>query len=827
MVSLRVASLFSGIGGLDLGLQQAGHRVIFMCEKDPHCKQVLSHRFPGVALLNDVAEVLPSMLNDVDIITAGFPCNDCSCENLARPGLESGTATRAVAHVFRLLDSRRVPWVLLENVVGLVKWHTEQRPAIDYVVSELENLGYRWAHRVVDLLSFGVPHKRRRVFIVASLHGDPRDVLLSANPQCQGECVQIGARSECYECFITPPRTVSKVFAAAIDLGEKRRAPVCDYMHCFTTSNGRRTCVAIKKGKNIELNMLAIEDAERLMGFPVGYTEPCYPLTRPNERRPVFDHDLQTFHRFSLLGLACAVPQSRWLGEQLKTPYNVKFCYDALSTPFEKDCPGPATSDRGSKAWPLAAYNMLNTNSNEKWEGRMRAPTDVSEFPVIRGYTPLGDFLEFTKNSPVRYELRAGYLRRLEIAHENIDETVLQALDVKRVDGEIVSALASPTKKPKYDILEGADEESEQDDDDSDDEGEPDDAMEDAEADDETEESKEKRRRDMENEHDLDEHGMTTHGTCVWIDWKVAVRGKRMFWPGVALHPLRDHAVIPESARGNAFSSKMNDDYRLVMFFDDKRSFAWVKETDTFPFDKYYGEAMKQPVFSSKTKFSMAVDRARNWCNARNMERPDNPIVARNNAILFDDPTPCGTCDVCIAEAAQRDLEAKPQTRRNRSMVAEMNAEVERKRSSKCPQMRVIELARAGQVGAVLALRKERAVGQRLVVLWQRDNAFYAGAISDWSAHTYSFRVDYDDGDVDTDFRPWAESISLTLKQDVPKPADAELARELKRQHEKRALESRERANEAEAAVDESPLDGKTMRRDVNGAVVQIQKFQN
>ena len=362
MGSLRVASMFSGIGGLDLGLLQAGHRVELMVEKDPHCKQVLQARFPGIALLNDVAEVLPSMLANVDVIVAGFPCNDCSCENLRRPGLQNGSATRSVAHVFRLLEGRKVPWVLLENVVGLLKWHSDggQRPAIDYIVTELENLGYRWAYRVVDLLAFGVPHKRRRVFVLASLHGDPRDVLLSQNSLCQGECVQMGTQTECYACFITPPRVPSKVFSSSIDLGEKRRGPCIDICHCLTTSNGRRTCIATQEEKSKpQLNMLAIEDAERLMGFPPGYTQPCFPLRRPNERMPVFDVDLQTFRRFSLLGLACSVPQSRWLGEQLKSPYQSKYVYDVLSTPFEKACPGPATGDRTIKAWPLAAYNML------------------------------------------------------------------------------------------------------------------------------------------------------------------------------------------------------------------------------------------------------------------------------------------------------------------------------------------------------------------------------------------------------------------------------------------------------------------------------------
>lgn len=769
------------------------------------------------------------MLTDIDCILAGFPCNDCSCENLQRPGLESGMSTRHVSHVFRLLEGQRVPWVVLENVVGLLKWHgsgtdAEQRPAIDYIVSELENLGYRWAHRVVDLLSFGLPHKRRRVFIVASLHGDPRDVLLSQNAMCQGECVQIGTQSECYDCFVTPPRVPTKVFAASIDLGEKRRAPCCDIMHCFTTSNGRRTCVATKKGNKgkAELNMLAIEDAERLMGFPCGYTEPCFPLVAPNQRHPVFDREQQTFRRFALLGLACSVPQSHWLGEQLKRPYSVKFSYDALSLQFENPCPGPATRDRGSKAWPLAAYNMLFVNGAPKWTGRMRAPSDMSEFPLIRGFTPLGDFLEFTTNKPVRYELRAGFLRRLELRHENIDSTILEALDVKRVDGEIVSVGQSQSKKPKYDILEGVDDYDEQAVNEYfSDSGSSSDTEEDALAG-LTEEEKEKRKKDEDGEHDLDEDGMTTHGQAVWVDWQVSVRGKKMFYPGVALHPLDDHAVIPESARTGGFASKVSDDeHRLVVFFDDKHSFAWVKKSKVYPFCTFYAEAMKQPMFTARSTFTRMIDRARRWTNARNLERPQNPVVQRNNQRLFTDPTPCGKCNVCVAETVVNESSVPKRKTRN-SLVTDMKLSVGSKRQSKCLQLKVIELARQGQIGATLTLRKERALGQRLVVLWERDNAFFAGTLTDFDPHKFSFRIDYDDGDVDVDFKPWAESVALA--QDVPKPADVDVALELKRTNARKAVCAKNARNRVDGSAVESPLDGKTMRRDDNGVAVQLKR---
>ena len=99
-------------------------------------------------------------------LAAGFPCPDVSTINLTRPGLRRGSQTGLCAHIFRLLRRRRVPWVLLENVPGLLMWHMvddpPQPPAVHNVVSELEVLGYRWAQRVIGLTGFGLPQRRRR-----------------------------------------------------------------------------------------------------------------------------------------------------------------------------------------------------------------------------------------------------------------------------------------------------------------------------------------------------------------------------------------------------------------------------------------------------------------------------------------------------------------------------------------------------------------------------------------------------------------------------------------------------------------------------------------
>ena len=70
---MKVISLFSGIGGLDLGLEQAGHEVILQVENDPHCLQVLQRHFPGREIRQDVAE-LAELPAEAELLAAGFPC---------------------------------------------------------------------------------------------------------------------------------------------------------------------------------------------------------------------------------------------------------------------------------------------------------------------------------------------------------------------------------------------------------------------------------------------------------------------------------------------------------------------------------------------------------------------------------------------------------------------------------------------------------------------------------------------------------------------------------------------------------------------------------
>ena len=169
---------------------------------------------------------------------------DVSKANIARPGLD-GYQTSLCSHLFRLIKNTRVPWVIFENVGGLLQWHrdngNERPPAIAYVCEELEKLGYSWAHRVVSLQGFGIPQRRTRVFIVASIHADPRDVLLSMETDCQGQCQEMFGR-ECYSCYGKPPHN-SRRIASCLCPGESRIGPIVDETFTLTTGNIANMCI--------------------------------------------------------------------------------------------------------------------------------------------------------------------------------------------------------------------------------------------------------------------------------------------------------------------------------------------------------------------------------------------------------------------------------------------------------------------------------------------------------------------------------------------------------------------------------------------------------
>lgn len=179
---IKVASFFAGIGGFDLGLEQAGMKVVFQCEINKFCQKVLKKHWPNVTLHSDINEVNSEDIpEDAQIWCGGFPCQDLSLANQGkRKGLD-GERSGLFYKYAELIKSNKPRWVIIENVPGLLNSH--QGKDFQILLEKLDELGYGVSWRVFDAKYFGTPQRRRRVYIVASL-GNLRSsqVLFESDP---------------------------------------------------------------------------------------------------------------------------------------------------------------------------------------------------------------------------------------------------------------------------------------------------------------------------------------------------------------------------------------------------------------------------------------------------------------------------------------------------------------------------------------------------------------------------------------------------------------------------------------------------------------------
>lgn len=157
---LTIGSLFSGIGGLELGLEMAGMGpVLWQVEKEPFCRAVLARHWPEAKRFDDVCTVGQSNLFSVDLICGGFPCQDVSGAGKGA-GL-AGERSGLWREYARIVGEVQPEWVVVENVLsGASRW-------LDAVVRELEDIGYEALPVPLAAEDVGAPHRRRRVFVVA------------------------------------------------------------------------------------------------------------------------------------------------------------------------------------------------------------------------------------------------------------------------------------------------------------------------------------------------------------------------------------------------------------------------------------------------------------------------------------------------------------------------------------------------------------------------------------------------------------------------------------------------------------------------------------
>jgi DNA (cytosine-5)-methyltransferase 1 len=374
-IPLTAAALFAGIGGLEVGLAKSGIHTEMMVENWPPAKAVLRERFRDAELLDDVAAV--KTLPRVDILTAGFPCTDLSQAGRMR-GIE-GSASGLVSHVFRLLPKARPAWVVLENVRNMLS--LDQGRAMKFLVESFEDMGYRWAYRLVDSRSTGVPQRRQRVIFVASKTHDPRTVLFAD---------EAGERRE-------PAPSDSTPFGFYWTEGFTGLGWAQD---AVPTLKGGST-VGIPSPPAIWIRDAApgrrivtptIEDAEAMQGFKRGWTEPGALDGRRNGPR------------WKLVGNAVTTGVSAWLGSRLVNP-------------GEQTIPDGAELPAGSR-WPTAAHGR----GGRAWM------IPATMWPVQKPYKRLLDVVSPSTAVPLSARATAGFLERTGRSTLRFDPEFLVAM---------------------------------------------------------------------------------------------------------------------------------------------------------------------------------------------------------------------------------------------------------------------------------------------------------------------------------------------------------------------------------------------------------------
>ena len=367
---MKVAGLFAGIGGFEVGLEAAGHTTLLLCDIDLAARRVLEARF-DCRIGADVRDV--TLRADIDLVTAGFPCQDLS--QAGRTNGLAGSESGSVRYLFNLLRKRRVPWVLIENVPFML--HLDGGHAMSYLVDELEQLGYNWAYRTIDARAFGLPQRRKRVFLLAARDYDPRDVLLSGSRQPQQHLRRINGEA-CGFYWTEGNRGLGWAVDAV--------PPLKGGSGCGIVS----TPAIVMPSRSIGIP--DIRDGERLQGFRSGWSRPgiC-----AGERLGV---------RWRLVGNAVNVRVSKWIGERLNCPRLYKSKDDVVM--------------KGSDKWPAAAWGV----------GGKRAKSVAGTWPVRRQGPPLADFLKYSLE-PLSHRATLGFLTRLLNSRLNVDEDFIVDLE--------------------------------------------------------------------------------------------------------------------------------------------------------------------------------------------------------------------------------------------------------------------------------------------------------------------------------------------------------------------------------------------------------------
>ena len=317
---MKCFSMFTGIGGFDLALQNLGHEVVGACEIDPYARSVFKKHFNGVPIYNDATHLHEESLPHFDLLSGGFPCQAFSIAGRRR-GFDD-TRGSLFFEIARLAKEKRPSYLLLENVKGLLSHDKGQ--TFRTIINTLDEVGYDVEWQLFNS-KYHVPQNRERLFIIGHLRGQRRRQIFPLGDYDQKtdrKIKKVGGYSQGTSVYdtdglaptisacthgyaignIVEPGQRTLIYTAQQNQNMKQKIQTRDDTWTLSTS---AKDFGVMEGQRIR--RLTPKECERLQGFPDDWTK--------------YGSDgsiISDTQRYKMCGNAVTVPVVEYIAKELR-----------------------------------------------------------------------------------------------------------------------------------------------------------------------------------------------------------------------------------------------------------------------------------------------------------------------------------------------------------------------------------------------------------------------------------------------------------------------------------------------------------------------------
>jgi DNA (cytosine-5)-methyltransferase 1 len=302
---MKAVSLFSGVGGFEIGFDRAGIETILQAETDRHCRSVLERHWAKTERIEDVREYRRGSRarGRVDLVYGGFPCQPFSVAGRSEGNRDGRNLWPEFRRVVQELQPR---WVVAENVPGLLSFDGGR--FFGSILNDLGDIGFNGiAYAILDAQHFGVPQRRRRVFIVAGPSRQAVEQILSICESCEGHPAESGTTGE--EIAEPPDDSSQNGSFRTTDL-DNQEACIPDVAYAIAAREAKGVSLLESQTNYIpeasQVRRLTPLECERLMGWPDDWT-----------RRGADGKEISDTHRYRMIGNGVVAPVAEWIGHRL------------------------------------------------------------------------------------------------------------------------------------------------------------------------------------------------------------------------------------------------------------------------------------------------------------------------------------------------------------------------------------------------------------------------------------------------------------------------------------------------------------------------------